>query len=186
MTAAAVRRIASVRVQQDLPVSTHGLWKSILEGAARTAEFKNSTILILGKKDAGKASLIRELQKVGAGNRKLTPMELYGENNSVAALDYAYLNVRAMDDADMSECLAKSDVWILQDARHKHLLTQLLSPTHLRHLVVLLCLDLTEVRRASIEAPSFGGVAMDDRGAATRMVIVCIGSPARPFRSTPV
>lgn len=29
------------------------------------------------------------------------------------------MNVRAVDDADLSESLAKTDIWILQDAEHQ-------------------------------------------------------------------
>lgn len=144
MPRTALKKIASVWVPTGPPEKSQGVWKSLLEGAARTAEFSKSTLLILGKKDAGKSNLIRAMQNIGGGNRKLNDMEVYGETYGVAGLDYAFMNVRAVDDADLSESLAKTDIWILQDAEHQHLLSALISPSHLRHLIVMICLDLSE------------------------------------------
>lgn len=109
----------------------------------------------------------------------------FQEAHGVAGIDYAYMNVRSLDDAEVNESLSTTDMWILQQEQHsvgiethvervqayhcphvtnfstfnncnrnsipvvvcrQHLLSTLISPNDLRHLVVMICLDLSEVR----------------------------------------
>lgn len=144
MTTASLRRTASVRIPTGAPRNTQGVWKSLLEGAARTAEFESPTVIVLGKKDTGKSSLIRALQSIGTDKRTLSDAETFGESYGVSGLDYAYLDVRALDDADTSEDLAKCNLWILQDPQHAYLLEPVVQPCDLHHMFIFICLDLSE------------------------------------------
>eukprot|EP00923_Selenidium_pygospionis_P049382 GHVN01085042.1.p1 GENE.GHVN01085042.1~~GHVN01085042.1.p1 ORF type:complete len:532 (+),score=78.99 GHVN01085042.1:324-1919(+) len=120
------------------------IWKQILEEATKTADFQDSHILVLGRKDVGKSSIIRALQVVGAPNNALEQMEEYGNVDAVSALDFAFLNVRNVEDEDPSQALAKCNLWIIQHSHHRPLLMDKLKPEFLDKLCVLIFLDMSK------------------------------------------
>eukprot|EP01071_Lankesteria_metandrocarpae_P004789 Lankesteria_metandrocarpae@DN3693_c0_g1_i1.p1 len=121
-----------------------GIWEQILEETARAADFQSANILLLGGRDVGKSSIIRCLQEVGFGQQKVTNFDYHQDNDSVSALDYAYINVRHLDDPDTTESLSRVNVWILQYTKHRNLLKQKLTAETLKTCAVLICLDLSK------------------------------------------
>eukprot|EP00923_Selenidium_pygospionis_P049392 GHVN01085054.1.p1 GENE.GHVN01085054.1~~GHVN01085054.1.p1 ORF type:complete len:572 (+),score=116.96 GHVN01085054.1:140-1855(+) len=135
-------RAPSIASQKTRALAGQSIWKEILEGATKTAEFSDSHLLVLGRKDVGKSSIIRALQLVAAPN--LEQMEEYGNVDAVSALDFAFLNVRNVDDEDHSQTLATCNLWIVQHASHKPLLMEKLEPEFLSKMCVLIFLDMSQ------------------------------------------
>jgi len=118
------------------------LWQSILADGSRSSQEKNSTILMLGRHGVGKRSLLRALQKIGnpddpsSGDNLVDP--------GVCALDFAYLNVRNLEDPEFTDVLARANVWILEDSHFRSMIQSRVTPEDLKAMAVLICLDMKE------------------------------------------
>lgn len=97
------------------------LWKSILNDVAQRDDVRESHVLVLGDRGAGKRSLIQALNKhLVRSTNKVIEVDKMG--SAYAALDSAFLYVKDLSEKDALTSMVTSDdnlprmnVWILQE-----------------------------------------------------------------------
>lgn len=108
-------------LNQGHSLDQSNLWKSILNDVAQRDDVRESHLLVLGDRGAGKHSLIQALNKhlVRATNKVI---EVDKMGSAYAALDSAFLYVKDLSEKDALSSMVTSDdnlprmnVWILQE-----------------------------------------------------------------------
>lgn len=110
------------------------LWKSILNDVVKRDDQKDSLLLILGDKSAGKRSLIKEINnKFVLARNKYMPVEQMGSNFS--ALDFSFLYVKDLSDREQLNSIVTSEdnlprlnIWTIQDSEKGDILEAVLKP----------------------------------------------------------
>uniref|UniRef100_A0A0G4G2K2 Dynein light intermediate chain n=1 Tax=Chromera velia CCMP2878 TaxID=1169474 RepID=A0A0G4G2K2_9ALVE len=120
--------------QKDKP----SIWQQILSEASWASKQDSSTLLVLGRSGVGKKHLIRALERESG----MSTDDMYEGNLGVSTLDYAYLNVRNLEEGETTESIGKTNLWILEDPEHKSLLASRLKADMLGNLGVMICVDL--------------------------------------------
>ncbi len=108
-------------LNQNLSLDQANLWKSILNDVAQRDDVRESHVLVLGDRGAGKRSLIQALNKhLVRSTNKFIEVDKMG--SAYAALDSAFLYVKDLSEKDALTSMVTSDdnlprmnVWILQE-----------------------------------------------------------------------
>ena len=109
---------------------------------------KDSTILLLGDKGAGKRSLISAVnQKHILGRNKTIPVDQMGSD--YAALDFSFLYVKDLSDRENTNQAVNADdnlpqlnIWRVQDSEKLDVLEAAIEASDLQSMVVCIVLDL--------------------------------------------
>eukprot|EP00916_Digyalum_oweni_P004703 GHVL01008327.1.p1 GENE.GHVL01008327.1~~GHVL01008327.1.p1 ORF type:complete len:481 (-),score=73.43 GHVL01008327.1:64-1506(-) len=118
------------------------IWVEILKEASTASHGqKNATIICLGRKGAGKRSLMQAMKHVPS--LKSEPFDEIEDGASVAVMDYEYMHVVNMEERD-AEDVSIANVWMLDDPQHKELLIKRLKAEDLERSIVMIVLDLQQ------------------------------------------
>ncbi|CBZ56091.1 GA28568, related [Neospora caninum Liverpool] len=139
------------------------LWQQVLSDArsAKTAEQRDSYLIMLGSYDVGKSTVLRQLQTLGSV-KPLSAIETYTNTGGVSLLDFAYIGQRCLEEEeDLSSVDAHSyaSVYILQHPQLAGRLVELLPPSALPNMCFLICLDMRQAWSAMDELEKWMHVA---------------------------
>lgn len=135
---------------QGSQLDQSNLWQSILNDVAQRDDVRESHLLVLGDKGAGKRSLIQSLNKnlIRASNRFIDVEKM---SSQFSGLDSMFLYVKDLSEKDALNSLVTSDenlprmnVWALQDVEKSDLLKVVLKPEDLEYTCALIVLDFEQ------------------------------------------
>ena len=124
------------------------LWLSIRESVQKREDLHDSHLILLGDRDAGKRTILREINKSQIqGKNKAINLEQMGSN--FAALDNHFLYVKdlsdptsAQEEVTQGDNLAKLNVWALYEPAKWDLLEAVIPPSDLEKSCAVIVLDL--------------------------------------------
>lgn len=123
----------------------NSIYQSILTkfNVEKNEELEKSHIIVFGAKDVGKSCLVQALQKINAYGT-IEQVDLYQNSNSILPLDYAYLDVRNLEDNHkIKESKGTSHIWIVQHSSYISALVKHLKKfKNVKKIVILMCSDL--------------------------------------------
>lgn len=144
------QKIFNIIQKNILDSGSSNLWKAILNDVAQRDEQKESHLLVLGDRGAGKRSLITSINKhsVRATNM-LIEVEKMGSQYS--GLDSSFLYVKDLSEKDALNSIVTSEdnlprmnVWILQEQDKADLIKQVIKPEDLQQTCALIVLDFDQ------------------------------------------
>lgn len=131
------QKIFNIIQKNILDSGSSNLWKAILNDVAQRDDLKESHLLVLGDRGAGKRSLISSINKhlVHASNMLI---EVDKMGSQFAALDSAFLYVKDLAEKDaLSSAVSSEDnlprmnLWVLQEPEKADLIKQVIKPESL-------------------------------------------------------
>jgi len=126
------------------------LWQSILNDVAQRDDTKESQLIVLGDRGAGKRSLLQAINKqcIRATN-KFIDVDKMGSQYS--GIDFGFLYVKDMSEKDAlttsvtsDDNLPRMNVWMLQDTEKADLLKMVLRPENLEYSSAVIVLDFDQ------------------------------------------
>ncbi|CDW77480.1 cytoplasmic dynein 1 light intermediate chain 2 [Stylonychia lemnae] len=142
--------INSIIQRSLLGGESSNLWKSILNDVAQRDDIKESHLLVLGDRGAGKKSLVSCINKhyVRATN-KFIDVDKMG--SQFAGLDSSFLYVKDLSEKDALNSMVSSEdnlprmnCWILQEQEKADLIKLVLKPEDLQQTCALIVLDFDQ------------------------------------------
>eukprot|EP00743_Colponemidia_sp_Colp-15_P002608 GILK01002825.1.p1 GENE.GILK01002825.1~~GILK01002825.1.p1 ORF type:complete len:511 (+),score=101.26 GILK01002825.1:39-1535(+) len=115
------------------------VWQKVLGEATQRSKTLDSTVLVLGDPDSGKRSLVTSLKRCGHPQSETMFAETVGSD--ISAIDYAFVDVKNIDDPDNDETVARLNVWMMKDRQQKELVKLALKPEALIQTVAIIALD---------------------------------------------
>ena len=126
------------------------LWQSILNDVVQRDDMRESHLLVLGDRGAGKRSLLQSVNKhcVRASNKFI---EVDKMGSQYSGIDYSFLYVKDMNEKDAlttvvtaDDNLPRMNVWTLQDVEKADLLKMMLRPEYLEYSAAVIVLDFDQ------------------------------------------
>ena len=126
------------------------IWQGILNNVTQRDDMRESNLIVLGERGAGKRSLIQSINKhcVRATNKLI---EVDKMASQYSALDFEFLYVKDMSEKDAihgivtaEDNLPRLNVWMLQEPEKKDLLKVTLKPDALDMTAALIVIDLDQ------------------------------------------
>ena len=135
---------------KDKKAEKPSLWNKILSDVARKDGQRDSTVVLLGDKGAGKRTLINTLnQKHVLGRNRTMPVDQMGSD--FAALDFSFLYVKDLSDRENENQAVNADdnlpqinIWRVQESEKIDLLEAAISPANLQFMAIAIILDLEQ------------------------------------------
>ncbi|KRX01134.1 P-loop containing nucleoside triphosphate hydrolase [Pseudocohnilembus persalinus] len=124
------------------------LWNTILSETQNQETFSDKNIIILGRENVGKRSLLDQLHEISQteffkSNKNDTNPGKLRIKGQTSALNYVYLNVKNQEEQD-DQTNAKIGIHILDDPEQQQLLKQIINQKLLENSVLVIMLDLNQ------------------------------------------
>lgn len=130
----------------EVPEKKENLWNKLLS-EIRQQDFtsEDATLIVLGEKGAGKASLIRALEKISGEKLLLesrndkSMVNIMKDKKLASVIDFFYLSIKNPDDENME--LGKINIYFITEYADKKLIEHFLDKEKLMNLSVMVVLD---------------------------------------------